>query len=127
MGTFTVDVQVFGPRGPGVVVVQALVDTGATHTLLPSNLLVDLGIDPTERVPFQLADERTVEYEVGEARIRLDGRERTTIVVFGPDDAMPLLGATTLELFNMAVDPMRRSLVPVPGLLKRAGPAYRPM
>lgn len=126
MGTFTVDLQVLGPSGRKAVGVQALVDTGATHTLLPRNLLVELGIDPTERVPFQLADERTVEYQVGEARIRLDGRERTTVVVFGPDDATPLLGATTLELFNMAVDPMRRSLFPVPGLLKEARPTYQP-
>ena len=122
MGTFTVPLQILGLHGQRVIEVQALVDTGATHTFLPGNLLVELGIDPTERVPFQLADERTVECEVGEARVRLDGRERTTLVVFGPDDAMPLLGATTLGLFNFAVDPMRRSLMPVPGLLKTARP-----
>ena len=66
----------------------------------------------------ELADERVVEYEVGEARLRLDGRERTTLIVFGPDDAAPLLGATSLELFNLGVDPVGQSLVPVPGLLK---------
>jgi predicted aspartyl protease len=66
-----------------------------------------------------LADERVVEYEVGEARLRIDGRERTALVVFGPDDATPLLGATTLELFNVTVDPVRRLLEPVPGLLKQ--------
>ena len=71
-----------------------------------------------EQVPFQLADERTVEYDVGEARIRLNGRERTTLVVFGPDDAEPLLGATTLQLFNMAVDTVNERLFLVPGLLK---------
>jgi predicted aspartyl protease len=37
--------------------------------------------------------------------MRLDGRERTAVVVFGPEDAAPLLGATTLELFNLGVDP----------------------
>jgi hypothetical protein len=61
-----------------------------------------------------------VEYEVGEARIRLDGRERTVLVAFGPEGATALLGATTLELFNMAVGPVRRRLVPVPGLLKES-------
>jgi len=59
-----------------------------------------------------------VEYGVGEARIRLDGRERTTLVIFGPDDAEPLLGATTLQLFNMAVDTVSDRLYSVPGLLK---------
>ena len=91
MGTLSVPVQIMGLQGQSSAEVEALVDTGATHIFLPRNLLTELGIRSTERVPFQLADERTVEYEPGEARIRLDGRERTTIVVFGPDDAAPLL------------------------------------
>jgi clan AA aspartic protease len=98
--------------------VDALVDTGATHTLVPANTLRELGVAPLERIMFQLADERTVEYPIGEVRIRLDGRERTAVVVFGPEDAAPLLGATTLELFNLGVDPVGQRLVPVPGLLK---------
>ena len=71
-----------------------------------------------EQVAFRLADESTVEYDVGEARIRLDGRERTTLVVFGPDNADPLLSATTLHLFNLAVDTVSERLFSMPGLLK---------
>lgn len=81
-------------------------------------MLSPLGIDPRETVSFQLADDRIVEYEVGEARVRLDGRERTTLVVFGPDGTSPLLGATTLQLFNLAVDSTREQLISVPALLK---------
>ena len=117
MGTFTTSLRIQGPVGRSMSI-EALVDTGATHTLLPANVLRDMGVEPLERVTFHLADESTVEYPVGEVRIRLDGRERTTVVIFGPDGAMPLLGATTLELFNLAVDPVGKCLVPVPGLLK---------
>ena len=81
-----------------------------------------LGVVVIEQVAFRLADERTVEHDVGEARIRLDGRERTTLVIFGPDDAEPLLGATTLQLFNMAVVTIGELLFSVPGLLKRSIP-----
>lgn len=105
MGTFSIPLHVQGPTGRSVEV-EALVDTGATHTLLPRSLLDELRVVTIERVAFQTADERTVEYEVGEARLRIDGRERTALVVFGPDDATPLLGATTLELFNVTVDPV---------------------
>ena len=98
--------------------VDALADTGASHTMLPSDLLAELGVGVIEQVAFRLADESTVEYEVGEARIRLDGRERTTLVVFSRDNADPLLGATTLQLFNMAVDTASERLFSVPGLLK---------
>ena len=118
MGTFNVAIQVGGPSGGDFRPVDALVDTGASHTLLPRNLLINLGVVVIEQVAFQLADERTVEYDVGEARIRLDDRERTTLVIFGPDDAEPLLGATTLQLFNLAVDTVSERLVPVRGLLK---------
>ena len=118
MGTFNVSIQVGGASGGEFLPVDALVDTGASHTMLPSNLLTTLGVVVIEQVAFQLADERMVEYDVGEARIRLDGRERTTLVIFGPDDAEPLLGATTLQLFNMAVDTVSDRLYSVPGLLK---------
>jgi predicted aspartyl protease len=100
MGTFSVSVTATGPAGRSAEF-EALVDTGATHSLLPSDLLAGLGVEPIDRVSFQLADERTVEEAVGEA---------------------PLLGATTLELFNLAVDPVSQRLVPVPGLLKQVGP-----
>ena len=118
MGTFKVSIQVGGPTSVEFRPVDALVDTGASHTMLPSDLLAELGVGVIEQVAFRLADESTVEYDVGEARIRLDGRERTTLVVFGPDNADPLLGATTLQLFNMAVDTASERLFAVPGLLK---------
>jgi len=61
-----------------------------------------------------VADERVGEYEV---RVCLDGMERTTAIAFGQCDINALLGATTLELFNLAVDPVRQRLVHVPGLM----------
>ena len=118
MGTITVLLQIGASSGGQSVDVEALVDTGASHTMLPGGLLRGLGIEVIESVSFKLADERMVEYQVGEARLRLDGRERTTLIVFGPEDAAPLLGAISLELFNLGVDPVGQSLVPVPDLLK---------
>ena len=71
------------------------------------------------RRPYRVADETIVEYDVGEARVRLDGRERTTQVVFGPEGVTPLLGATTLQLFHLGVEPLQEQLVPLRGLLKQ--------
>ncbi len=117
MGIFSVPIQIVGPTGR-TVEVEAIVDTGATRTLVPRTILVGLGVEPLEQISFQLADDRIQEYYVGEARVRIDGRERTTVVIFGPEGIESLLGATTLELFNLAVDPVRQRLLPVPGLLK---------
>ena len=112
MGTFTVTVEIGQSSAGEFTQVEALVDTGATYTVLPAGALVRLGIQAIETVSFEVADDRTVEYQVGEARIRLDGRERTTLVVFGPEGSAPLLGATTLQLFNLAVDVLYRWVDP---------------
>ena len=113
MGTFTVSLQVGDFAGRQYVEVEALVDTGATHTMVPRQVLTQLGVEAVEQVSFQLADDRVIDYQVGEAHIRIDGREGTTLVVFGPEWTEPLLGATTLQLFNLGVDPVQEQLVPV--------------
>ena len=92
MGTFRVALSVGDLQGRRFLEVEPLVDKGATHTLLPRDVLTSLGIEVMEWVSFELADDRVVDYEVGEARLRLDGRERATLVVFGPEGAAPLLG-----------------------------------
>ena len=56
--------------------------------------------------------------DVGQVRLQLGGRERIVLVVFGEADASALIGATTLELFNLAIDPVGKRLIPVVGLMK---------
>ena len=118
MGTFSVAVQVGDIAGRRFVEVQALVDTGASDTALPKDILAQLGVQPMASRSFRLADERLVEYPVGQARLRLDDDEFIVLVVFAPEGTSPLLGATTLETFSLGVDPKGRRLIPVPGLLK---------
>ncbi len=118
MGTFSVQIQVGDLAGVRSVQVEALVDTGASDTVLPQDVLRELGITTLDQFTYSLADGRVVEYDVGEARLRLEGRERTTQVVFGPEGVTPLLGATTLQIFHLGVDPITERLVPVQGLLK---------
>lgn len=96
--------------------VEALVDTGATYTVLPRSLLQELGIVPHRMASFVLADGRRVERSLGRAWIRLEAQEEFSLVVFG-DDA--LLGAVTLEEFCLAPDSGAQRLVPVPALMVR--------
>ncbi len=118
MDTFTVPVQVGDSNGRAFVDIQALVDTGSTYTSIPVDILSGLGVEVIERHRFELADESIVEYGIGQATIRLDGRDRIVVVVFMPDDSSPLLGATTLEMFGLGVDPVGMRLAPVPMLRK---------
>jgi clan AA aspartic protease len=118
LSTFSIPVEVGDLAGARFMSLDAVVDTGASDSFLPGDVLNSLGIERIERRPYQLADDTTVDYDVGQARIRLDGRERFVLVVFGPVGVTPLLGATTLELFQLDVDPVGHRLIPVPGMLK---------
>ena len=87
-------------------------DTGASFTTLPSSLLRELGIEATGKRGFLLADGRRVEMDYGRAWATINGDSEVTIVVFGEDEAPPLLGAYTLEGLALAVDPASQRLVP---------------
>ena len=104
MGTFRVQVGVGNPYGGDFTPVSALVDTGATYSMMPESWLTTLRLAPDERIWFRIADGSRVEYDVGEARLQIGGKRRTCTVIFGPEDKY-LLGATTLEDFGLMVDP----------------------
>jgi aspartyl protease family protein len=121
MGTFNVEIQVSDAQGDRSRTVQALVDTGATYTVLPASLLQELGLVPHTRAEFVLGNGQREEHDIGRAWIHLDGRREFTLVVVGSEDAEPVLGAVTLEEFRLAPDPVSKQLIPVPGLLMRIG------
>jgi len=99
---------------------EALVDTGATYSWVPRDVLDRLGIQPEEDWPFVLADGREITYPVASIRVRMDHRSRPTLAVFGEPGTEALLGAFTLEGFGLAADPVNHRLLRVPGLLKAA-------
>ena len=109
MATFSVAIGVGNLNAGPLTPVSAIVDTGAFNSMFPAALLKGLGLEPTGREAYALADGSKVEYEVGRARIGLDGREIDCPVVFGPEDQY-LLGATALGFFRVLVDPEDRQL-----------------
>ena len=112
MGTFTWPLRISDMDGQKVMDIEATVDTGAFYTTIPARQLRDLGIEPRGRRAFLLADGRRVEMEYGRAWVTIDGESEVTIVIFGEDNAPPLLGAYTLEGLALAVDPTNQWLIP---------------
>lgn len=119
MGTFTATLEVGNLTAVEFASVDALVDTGAYYTTVDSDLLESLGIQPTEQVELHLADGRVVEYNMGEARLRLGRAARPTVVVFGPPGVGSLIGAMTLQLFRLVADSVNERLIPMPMLRGR--------
>lgn len=114
MGTFHAAVSAGNPDGMGrAVLVSALVDTGAAYTVLPAALLTRLGIIPFESGHrFRLADGRRVEYDMGNALLTIGDRRKICSVIFGTDRQF-LLGANTLEAFQLMVNSFNERLEPM--------------
>ncbi len=72
-----------------------------------------MGIAESSVRRFKLADGRLKEYPVGEAYIEIEGNGVTTLIIFLPEDATPILGVTTLELLGLQVDPLTGKLKPL--------------
>ena len=117
MGTFSAEIAIGDVGGENFEKIEALVDTGSTTTVIPGSTLRRLGIAPIKRETFEYAGGQRVELDMAEARAQVAGRETTTWVIFGEDDAA-LLGAYTFEGTFLDVDPYGQRLIPVPGLLK---------
>lgn len=117
MGIFRHRIEIAATAEGPFETMDALVDSGATYTLVPASLLRRLGVDVVDRQTFIIADGRQIQRDVGEAIIRIDGRARSSVVIFGDESSDPLLGAVTLEEFGLGIDPIGKRLMPVPGYL----------
>ena len=115
MGLFRAEVEIANPTERDFRRINPVVDTGATYSMLPASLLETLGLSPTEERHFELADGESRSYGLGEIRFKIDDRERTTPVIFGPDNVY-LLGAVSLESFGLIADTTQQRLIPSPRL-----------
>ena len=120
MGTFTVPLTVGNPDSAALETVEALVDTGATFSVMPASMLLRLGIEPTRTRRLRFTNGQVEERQTGMAFFEVDGIDCEAMVVFGPED-LHLLGATTLEALLLIVDPINKQLIPEVGLLMRGG------
>ena len=98
-----------------------LVDTGATDCLAPTAALRRIGVRPVGRMSYEHADGTVHEYEFGLVQIEFMDELTAGRVIFGPDEAEPLLGVTALESAGFTVDPASQTLKRLPAIpLKRA-------
>ena len=98
---------------------SALVDTGATDTFLPGSVLRKLGIQPSARRSYELADGTEQELAIGFGVIEVLGRAAGGTLVFAGEKEEPLLGVTVLESTGLWLDPQHERLIPRPPKRKR--------
>lgn len=88
-----------------------LVDTGAIDCLVPANKLQKAGIKQEGSEVYELANGEAVEYKYVFARVEFMGAETVCQVIFGPENAEPILGVAALENTGIGVDPVSRKLL----------------
>ena len=97
--------------------VELLVDTGATYTLLPGEVVRHLDLATPWQRTATLASGEDMTFPMGHVLMQLDGEEMPTIFLAGPPGCQGLIGAVTLEEFALAADSVHQRLVPVPKVL----------
>ena len=118
MGATYVDVTIRNPAEPDRTWTGPfLVDTGAYDSLVPSQRLEAVGLLPRGRREYTLADGRSRALAITVAEIEFEGERVGGTVVYGEEDAEPLLGVTALESGGFEVDPRAGTLKRLPAVL----------
>ena len=123
MGTFTHPITLFSTSGESPETLDALVDTGAMFTTIPTPVLERLGIRPFRTMPVRFANGQVEQWRLGQVEAELDGQRMPILCLFGSPDAPPLIRAHALEAFLLTVDPVEQKLVPKEAFLMRSAHA----
>ena len=112
VGTFSVDFVIRNRNGSQSRTLNGLVDTGASYTVIPAQILDELGIERERTRTFSFGDGSRRELATGWAEMELQGERDAVQVVFGPDSRKILIGALALGTFALAADAKYRRLIP---------------
>ena len=120
MGLTVLEVHVGNPAKPKVTLpIELLVDSGIIYSVVPAAILKKLGIKPIAEQTFRLADGSKITRKKGGAVFRYGDQVGVADVIFGEESDSTLLGAFTLEALGLALDPLKRELLPLPMILAK--------
>lgn len=118
MGITNLEVTVTNPAKPNKkITVKFLIDSGAAYSVVPAKVLKRLGVTPTSKRQFILANGESVEWPIGNVLFKYQNEIGASPVIFGEKEDIYLLGVVTLESLGLILDPIRRELKPLPMLL----------
>ncbi len=117
LGTFRYEIGLGNASGDAFEEVEPWVDTGALYSQFPASLLERLGHTPNATRRFRLADGSAMERPVGSVPMRIRGEIQQVLCIYGEEEGEMLLGATALETFSLAPDPVNETLTPIVAML----------
>src|SRR5438093_4939425 len=118
MGLTFLELEVANLARPNVAEkLEFLIDSGATYSVVPAAVLDRLSIEPLAEQDFRLANGTKIRRRRGFAFFWLGNHLGGSDVIFGEAGDSVLLGALTLESLGFVLDPIRRTLEPLPMIL----------
>src|SRR5258705_3774715 len=102
MGLTHVAVKLRSFVSNGTYEAEFLVDSGATDSLVPASELSKIGVQAVGKMAYELANGTVEEYEFSLAEISYMNEVTAGRVIFGPDNAEPILGVTALESVGLS-------------------------
>jgi predicted aspartyl protease len=97
--------------------VNFLVDSGAIYSLLPEKDWKAIGLKAKRTMTFTLADGTPVQRDISECHIALAQGDGHSPVILGEPGDEALLGAVTLEIMGLVLNPFKRTLQVMKGML----------
>ena len=95
--------------------IEAVIDTGATMSVLPMDLIQKLGLEKIDEVNVRYADNTVKRREVyGWIILEIAGRKAVFDVLAEDEGAQPLIGQIVLERLDLVIEPSRRKVIPNP-------------
>jgi len=109
VGYVWVDAVIRNPITNRSASVKALVDTGATYTVIPRKIFEELKLPLRGKRKVRTAKSLT-ELDVCEGVVEIMGRSTPTLILVSDDLDFALIGVITLELLGLEVDPVTGEL-----------------
>ena len=125
MGTTYITVSIRNPmERERVWTGEFMIDTKAADTLVPKQRLESIGIVPRAQRTFALADGNKTRLDIAGGQIEFLEESTFGTVVFGEENAEPLLGFTALASVGIEVNPHNHTLKKLPAIRL---PGFRPL
>ena len=109
---FESTLTVYSPDGARSREIVAPVDTRSFYSVIPAEILRELGIEPAVEGRFNYRDGSILKLPIGWARVALPGKAGHSHVAFGNDPRQTVIGGLTLVEMALAADPENKSFIP---------------
>ena len=117
MGHIEVEVVLSDIQQTKSIKISALVDTGATLSVIPEEISKELNLSKTGEKVKVLTAKGIEELELAHAKIEIMGKKRIMPVLVSKQIDKVLIGVTTLEAMNLKVNPVTQQLEEVTAFL----------